>query len=303
MPISMAVIRRPTVIPVITLTALIFTFSSARAIDLLTTLVGCKGSPDICLKSGEGREYNSIEEFYRIVAVAGLTTNSCYRISENSIATSGTAWLVNGPYIEHYRSRCLQDVAIRTRNPALCNDVVSVSTRKIDGSRETAELCRRRVENNEQISVGAKIYSYRHFKPALERLGYEFIDFVTACDEKASAVSVPDLQAVQERLTECKTNYPKDHCEQSFTQPFKTIFFGVSSEDTQHESGSEFYMASDPPYQYCEALYDIDYVGGSLVKRNSSNQADYQNFFSTMIFTGDIYSRLSRLDGLSEIDQ
>lgn len=92
-----------------------------------------------------GRAPNWHELFYHDVAVDMDAPELCEKIFSGAGGTAGFA--PKGYQISLRRSECFTDVAFNTKNPNLCNEVVSVSTLFLDGSKVSKWHCLQNISN------------------------------------------------------------------------------------------------------------------------------------------------------------
>jgi len=149
-----------------------------------------------------------LEYIYKGVAREMRDPMLCYKISPS--ATDSYPLATSGIQIMLVRSDCLDDVALATRNPDLCDEVVPVSTSLLDGSAINADNCRSRIASgrnpdgiigedrelilrllgyiSESEPVGesadrAKLFNLHARSPDFSRRAAELPDFTSGIDE------------------------------------------------------------------------------------------------------------------------
>lgn len=115
-----------------------------------------------------GREANDWEYTYLGVAVELGVPELCYKIYEKAYGTAG--FNPEGYQAKYYRSECLQDIAVNTKNPQLCNDIVTINAGPfLNGSKYSKENCLQKIERG--YDEGTATFGYNKTQ-LFSKLGY-----------------------------------------------------------------------------------------------------------------------------------
>lgn len=118
------------------------------------------------------REPNAHEFFYYTVGVDMDAPELCKKISPGAYTAAGAN--PKGYQISYLKSQCFKDIAINTRNPKLCDEVIPLSTLFVDGSKISKEQCLEEVKNSS--GAGARVAgegSAADLGRILGEMGYE----------------------------------------------------------------------------------------------------------------------------------
>ena len=160
----------------------------AFAIFTIILHIGEQSLPDF---NSEGKKvigvYDS-EIRYWITARELKYHEACYLIDSQAFVEDFNA--PKGEQIYFLRSRCIIDIALMTKNPSLCNQVVSAGKVKIsgtarDGNKISADECRKMIESGGQLYVSDSLSNFNmaedweYYLNLLKRLGYTEQDIST----------------------------------------------------------------------------------------------------------------------------
>ena len=140
----------------------------------------------------DGRAPNQFEIAYHDFALKLEDSSFCYKIYTKAYSAAG--FNPKGYQISYKRSSCLYDLALKTKNPYFCNDVVSLSTALLDGSKISKENCIKEAEQgrraetsfsfNKTLLMTAMGYSEDMWPDEVKR---EFQEFVSIGSDESRA--------------------------------------------------------------------------------------------------------------------
>jgi peroxiredoxin len=116
------------------------------------------------------RPQNQHEVIYYFIAKEIGAPELCARISP--LAEHGLGLNPPGYQIYYTRSHCYLDVAVRTGNAKLCDEVRSLSTPFVDGSKISRAECLKSVGHPEQLINAGPGANFFDAKPILTQMGY-----------------------------------------------------------------------------------------------------------------------------------
>lgn len=127
----------------------------------------------VALGGQETRGPNDLEWCYIDIALNTKSPELCYKISPKAVYTAGFS--PRGHQIYYWRSLCFMDVAVKTGDVKLCEEVRTISTLFLNGSKTSKKECIACASGASSRCWTSDGYAC-HTKLLLEKMGYKESD-------------------------------------------------------------------------------------------------------------------------------